>query len=59
MPMIIGEIRRYLRDRGARFVLSSDSHTRQSIRYGFEGLERLCRGEGFALMDELDWRHVS
>ena len=52
-------IRRYLSEHGARFVLSSDSHQRQSLRYGFGEQERLCREEGIVLLDELDWRRVS
>ena len=44
-------IRRYLRDRGARFVLSSDSHSLETLRYDFERQERICAEEGFVLTD--------
>ena len=44
-------IRRYLRDHGARFVLSSDSHQKETLRYDFEREERICREEGFLLLD--------
>ena len=47
-------IRRYLRDRGARFVLSSDSHAKETLLFGFEQEERLCRQEGFVLAAP-DW----
>ena len=52
-------IRRYLRDHGARFVLSSDSHAKETLRSHFEYEERLCREEGLPLIDQLEWRHSS
>ena len=52
-------IRRYLRDRGARFVLSSDSHAKETLRFGFEREERVCREEGLTLIDQLEWRQPS
>ena len=49
-------ILRYLRDRGARFVLSSDSHRADTLQYDFARQEELCEKEHIALMDHLDWR---
>ena len=49
-------IRRYLRDRGASFVLSSDSHNKETLQYDFERYERVCRKEGLTLLDRLEWR---
>ena len=47
-------IRRYLRDHGARFVLSSDSHAKETLMFGFEREEELCAREGFILASP-DW----
>ncbi len=49
-------ILRYLRDNGAHFLLSSDSHRRTTLRYDFERQEHLCAEEGITLMNALEWR---
>ncbi len=50
VPYPAPEICRYLRDHGARFVLSSDSHRKDTLMYDFERQERVCREEGFELV---------
>jgi len=40
------EILHYLSDRGARFILSGDSHSAQNLCYGFEQWERTLKAEG-------------
>ena len=49
-------ILRYLHEHGAQFVLSSDSHRRQTLRYDFERQEQRCVREGIPLLKQLDWR---
>ena len=58
-PYPAAPIRRYLRDRGARFVLSSDSHSKDTLQFAFERCEQMCREEGLTLLDQLEWRHPS
>ena len=43
------DIRRYLADRGARFVLSSDSHSADTLLYGFAREEALAGEMGIPL----------
>lgn len=49
-------ILRYLRDRGARMILSSDSHRLATLRYDFDRQERRCAEERIPLLTALDWR---
>ncbi len=51
-------IRQYLRDCGARFVLSSDSHSRETLQYAFERYEQVCREEGLCLLDRLELKRA-
>ena len=59
VPYPAPEICRYLRDHGARFVLSSDSHRKDTLQFAFERCEQMCREEGLTLLDQLEWRHPS
>ncbi len=49
-------ILRYLADRGARFVLSSDSHSPETLMFDFERQERLCAAAGIVPLERLEWR---
>ena len=46
------EIVDYLAARGARFVLGSDSHRKETLLYAFERQERLAREKGLILLEE-------
>ena len=51
-PYPDGEIVDYLAARGARFVLGSDSHRKETLLYDFERQERLAREKGLILLEE-------
>ena len=59
VPYPAPDILRWLASRGARFLLSSDSHAKETLRYDFEREERICREEGLTLIDQLEWRHAT
>ena len=49
-------ILRYLAERGARFVLSSDAHRLDNLCYDFKRQEELCARLGVKLLDRLAWQ---
>ena len=48
------EIMLYLKDRGAKFVLSSDAHSKENIAYGFEEWYDKLSKEEFEIINFLD-----
>ena len=44
------KIMEYLRDKGAKFVLSSDAHRKENIAFGFEKWYEKLTGEGFEII---------
>ena len=48
-PYPAAPILRYLRDRGAQLVLTSDSHSRDTLMYGFDRVERACAADAIPL----------
>ncbi len=55
-PYPDGEIIDYLAARGARFLLSSDSHRKDMILYDFDRQELMARQKGLRLLTDLDER---
>ena len=53
-PYPDGEIIDYLNERGARFLLGSDSHRKDTLLYDFERQERLARQRGLTLLKDAD-----
>ncbi len=51
-PYPDGEIIGYLAARGARFLLSSDSHRKETILYDFARQERMARQKSLILLEE-------
>ena len=49
-PYPAPEIQRYLAERGASFILSSDSHDKRLLRFDFEAQERAARDRGCNLI---------
>ena len=50
-PYPSDEIIAYLHQRGARFVLSSDSHQKETLMYDFERQESMARQKGLRLLE--------
>ena len=48
------EIMEYLASRGARFILSSDSHATGTLLYGFDRWERYVKEHGYTLVTKPD-----
>ena len=51
-PYPDADIIRYLADRGARFVLSGDAHTKESLCYAFDEVEKSLRDYGLTRGDD-------
>ena len=53
-PYPDGEIIDYLNECGARFLLGSDSHRKDTLLYDFERQEQLARQRGLSLLEDVD-----
>ena len=52
-PYPSAEIMEYISARGGQFILSSDSHSTDTLLYGFEEWEKYCREHGYTLLDRV------
>ena len=48
------EIIRYINDKGGKFILSSDSHEKKNLLYGFEDVSKVLEAEGIQLCSAED-----